>query len=292
VLTHALKGRTYRVVVAEGRGAPVTAIDHGPTGCSVLAPPAGEVRLDGAISPFVVGGFRDCFPSVTPYRFGRALGGKRVPPFGDLWGRFWSFPEREEEIVSVTRGKGLPYVFERRITAGDDAVRFEYEVRNGGRVEMPWLWSGQLTLPLPEQGRVIVPGDARVVLEDESARRAGGGAWPVSVMGDGAGRDLSRPSADGSSVRYLVQTGQDWIGVELPRARVRVRWHEAGASFGVWLNGGGWPRGVGEALRFMTLEPSTAPGQDLAEAIESGQAGRLAPGETARFSFSVRVERG
>lgn len=282
------------VRVEESRGAPVTMIHHRATGCRVLLPREREVRLARVMAPYRVGGFHDCFPSVTPYQYRGQFGVAFIPTFGDVWTRFWSFPKLEDEVVASVTGKPLPYVFKRRITSDGGRVQFEYEVENTGREAFPWLWAGRISLPVEESCRLAIPGCRSVRLVNEAGRQSEETDWPVGRV-EGRGRtDLSRPVTEGRAVKFFVNApAADQLAVELPRthARVVICW-DTGArrTFGVQFSGGEWPGGFVEPIQFMTVEPTTTPHEDLDEAIEAGEVDVLEPGRPTRFSFSIEVK--
>lgn len=294
MLSHTLKAAALTATVEEAPGAPVTELLHRSTGCRLVLPPERQVRLAGAAVPWRIGGYRDCWPSIAPCRVAVGPTAVQVPPFGDLWTRHWSFPRRRDEIASVVSGRAIPYVFSRRIAADGEALRFEYRVENTGEAPVPWIWAGMLTLPLYDRMTVAAADGAEAWVQDEDRRRAHSAAWPRCRLPDGRVADLSRPVLDGGSVRAFLRTDRPApLVVGLPGfgVRLRIDWAFDGASaYGLWLNGGGWPAGVEESARFVTVEPATAPFDRLEEAVAAGAAHVLAPGRAVEFSLALSVE--
>jgi len=73
-------------------------------------------------------------------------------------------------------------------------------------------------------------------------------------------------------------------------ARLTFRYDPASMPWlGLWINNGGWSGSGSAPYRNLAVEPSTAGTDSLAEAVATGEALTLAPGESHQWSIVVEL---
>lgn len=243
-------------------------------------------------------GFDECIPSVSACEI---AGGIRIPDHGE----FWRIPCKAEqpadgEILLTATGSILPLRFERRLKLQGETLRIEYRLENSGAVEVPYLWSAHPLFAVDEGDVISLPNSTSWVCVEASAQGRLGAKgtqlrWPIADLQSGARVDLSSAGNIRDEVGdklYAKAPREGWAAVERKNHRLRVV-VEFDATLtpymGLWLCYGGWPEGRGARQQCVALEPCTAPGDSLAEAIKNGWARKLAPGQADAWWTSITV---
>lgn len=239
-------------------------------------------------------GWDECLPTVAPCADPRDLAAPPLRDHGDQWGR-GAIVRLDEERGAVSHtwsAPRWPYRLSRALSCPDDVtVLAEYELRSLADEALPFGWSAHPVLGLEPGCRIALPGVERVrrTWQHEIDLPAEAG-WPLAST-DAGEVDLA-----------VVRTGAGWAAnlYGRPSGPVSVR-TPAGASLTfdwdrivapalrVWLAYGGWPV-EGPPVEQVALEPTTSEDDDLAGALAGDRARWLAPGETARWWLSLRVE--
>ena len=118
--------------------------------------------------------------------------------------------------------------------------------------------------------------------------------WPTPELAGGGHYRLDRipgPEACDAVKLYAGPLERGLAAVSIPDGGwLGMTWDVAVAPYlGIWLSNGGWPR-PDAGVRQHALEPTTAPVDDVGQAIASGMALWLRPGE--RRSWWVRLQVG
>jgi galactose mutarotase-like enzyme len=243
-------------------------------------------------------GMDECLPSVAACTI---AGRVQIPDHGEFW-RLPCEAERrgESEIRLTATGSALPLRLERTLKLEENTLRIGYRVENVGEAEAPYIWSAHPLFRVDEGDAITLPASVRQVAVEGSARGRLGTKgdvieWPKAAGRDGGRVDLSRAGAmsdDTGDKLYAAASGEGWAEIERRRAglRVRVGFDPAQTPYlGLWLCYGGWPEGQAVRQQCVALEPCTAPGDSLAEAIEGGWARALPPGQSAVWWMTIAV---
>lgn len=246
-------------------------------------------------------GFDECVPSISACKI---EGDIRIPDHGEFW-RLACQAEQpaDNEILLTAIGSILPLRFERRLKLQGGTLRVEYRLENTGTVEVPYLWSAHPLFAVDGGDIVSLPkSTARVCVEASAHKRLGAKGtqlyWPLADLKSGAKVDLSTTGDISEGVGdklYTEAPPEGWAAVERKNLglRIFVEFDAALTPYmGLWLCYGGWPEGRGLRQQCVALEPCTAPGDSLAEAVEKGWARKLAPGQADAWWMAITVTAG
>ncbi|HEU5485793.1 MAG TPA: hypothetical protein VFU98_12880 [Microlunatus sp.] len=243
-----------------------------------------------------IGGWDELFPNDEP----EVLGGEPMPDHGELWTSPWTVREtggddHEAWLELTVRPPVSATVVSKRLTLGRGAeLRTDYQVRNEGRRELPFLWKSHVAVRLHADSAVAMA--ARTVLVHEFGEprvRPPGGSftWPVVAL-DGAVHDF----------RALPDTGERGVSefllaTSLERGACGVTHRSAGTGLSLtwdaaelpscWLfasYGGGW-----RGLDVLVLEPCTGHPLSVTDGVAAGTHQVLPAGATRRWSLTARV---
>lgn len=248
------------------------------------------------------GGWDECFPTVAPCAFPLApWRGAVLPDHGELWAQMPEVTVREADgqvtLIARWRGRVLPYIFERAITASAGSARLQvaYLARNLSDSPLPFIWSQHPLLAI-EPGMVLrLPAAAR--FNCGGARPAGlvapdGLAWPLQA----GGHDLSRlpgPQAGLAMKLWSDPLGPDdgWAAMQAADGELRLSWDPARLpQVAVWLNLGAWAGDGGAPYYNLGLEPCLGAQDSLAEAITDRHLhGTLAPRSQREWSLDLEL---
>ncbi|VGO18007.1 aldose epimerase family protein [Pontiella sulfatireligans] len=230
------------------------------------------------------GGWDEIFPSVSP----GVVAGLEIPDHGDLVALpcTWEQPD-EQTLLLRTAGRCAPFVFMRTLRLDGPTLRFSYQLENRGETAFPFLWCAHplfalgpgMTIELPEWTALQV----RSASDPERANPSHLFTVPDSAAPDFKPLAVKAFTEAGavSSVRLTDPSGSE---------RLTMAWDVAQVPYlGLWINYGAWS-GCGSAPYFnLALEPTTAPYDALADALEAGCAKKIEPSETVCWELVVRV---
>jgi galactose mutarotase-like enzyme len=238
------------------------------------------------------GGFDECLPSVAP---SPALGwpGDAVGDHGDLWWRPWTVVEATDEHLVLQAGfANYPLTLVRSIEVLTDApvVRLEYEIRNKSDRPLPYLYSAHPLFALDETMSVEI-ATGQLVLNafgqglDPQARSH----WPWVRTGAGIER-IDHIEPEGAVANYKVfVTSTGTVTLRRTASGESLQFlYDASALpwIGLCVNRWGWPH-EGALDRWVAIEPTTAPTDELSRAVEAGWARTLAPGDAHQWTFDM-----
>lgn len=304
-------GERLRLVVLPEFGARVVSLSDLRTGREwllngALAPPT--VRDRGAVfDAEVAWGWDECLPTVAPgpdpMRRQATL-----RDHGDVWGRHLSIEASSgtQVLTTTLRGSaadGWSYLFTRSLTVHDATVLAGYELENSGDRRLPFLWSMHPLLALEPGSRFHLPAVTDVIAGFAAGApagdlltsgrpprigwpipgAAGGGSHRLDLVAGVEARDAAKLYA-GPLERGLAAASTpdgSWLG---------LTWDVGLAPYlGIWSSNGGWPS-TDAGVSQHALEPTTAPVDDLSQAIAADTAVWLDPRE--RRSWWVRLQVG
>lgn len=254
----------------------------------------------------VAWGWDECLPTVAPGA-DPARPQATLRDHGDVWGRGLSVAARAgaQMLTTSLHGStidGWPYMFTRTLTLEGASVLATYELENRGDRPLPFLWSMHPLLALEPGSRLHLSAVTHVMasfaagtpasdlLPAGRPRRIG---WPAPGL-PGGGRyrlDLIPGSDAGDALKlYAGPLEQGRAGVSgVDGSWLGLAWDVAVAPYlGIWLSNGGWPE-PGRGVRQHALEPTTAPVNDLSEAVASGLALWVQPAEQRAWWARLEV---
>ena len=245
------------------------------------------------------GGWDEIFPSVLPCHIVQNDGLELiVPDHGDIVSLpvFIRQPDAQT-LVLVTKGKCADFEFRRRISLSDNVIEFNFSVNNAGNKPFPFLWSSHPLFRYDKNMEIdfdcSVPFTVESVFGAAPFQPGDSFRWPgtngLNNFLDHSKTDLEpfamKFFSDVDSVSSLSLTSTD------SQERLIFSWDNRFARhLGIWMNCGGWS-GVGIPGDYsLGIEPTTAPTDDLAKAVDSKQAYCLKPGEQKSWAIHVALE--
>lgn len=235
-------------------------------------------------------GWDECFPSAAPCRV-------------DAWpmplrdhGEFWARPlEVAATSLSATlTGRVGILRFQRVMVLDGDQLTLIYQVRNEGAVAMPYLWSQHLLIAPEDGDRLDLPGiaslDAAFLSHGGRVLPAGPVAFPAPERDDLPVLDRAHPlSTDFAAKFFAPVTAGAEARVVGRSGTFTLRWNAQEVGYlGLWLDYGGWPADA--PVRQISLAPTTAPMESLADAVAGGKANWLQPGGTHEWTIAIRID--
>ena len=240
-------------------------------------------------------GWDECLPTVAPCRDPLAPDGPPLRDHGDGWGRGADI-EPIDGVTGVWTSWSVPgrYRFERTLRLDGPTVRSEYHLTSLGP-DLPFLWSMHPLLALDVGARLVLEGVDTVTVTGATGLdvtlRNGAARWPVADLGNGGTIDLSeiRGVEAGTSLKvYAEAASRPAIAYQPDGASLVVDWdRQVAPALGVWIDAGGWP--AGEGRHQVALEPTTAPFDDLATAVDAGRATWVRPGRDVRWWTTIEL---
>lgn len=258
-------------------GARVTDLTDRATGRQWLLPgPRVEDKSDAVVFRGAASrGWDECFPTILPCNE-QAWGG-RLRDHGMLWGRPWvAVDAGPTHLTAHFDGSGIR--FTRSLAVHGAEVIARYSVSSTRAATVPYLWSQHCVLRVTPSDRLFVSGQGRMSAGSVDFD------WPAHPV-----RDLTQIGATDEGLVVKAYARTPLVGmaqINGPQGGLRFDWDGAEVpALGLWLAYGGWPEEA--PLHQLAIEPTTAAADDLAGAIQLGQARWLAPDET--HSWSVRL---
>jgi galactose mutarotase-like enzyme len=263
-----------------------------------LGPPReGAAYADTADS----GGWDESFPTSGSSPIpGAPPGTPALPDQGELWSGAWtsSVYEHTEGVTlrAWTRGRLLPYEFEREITLDprEPVARFRYRIRNAGAETFPWIWSAHPLFNVQPGSTLALPSVRQVKLDAvhglPELSRGDIVAWPGAFGGE-AGR-FTFPAEGEWAVKLFGDVGESGrMALVDPRRGERlelvVRPSEV-PQVGVGINVRGWAPPGRRPYYNLALQPSIGAPDRLDEAVRQWGTGQtLAPGVERSWGVDV-----
>ncbi len=216
-------------------------------------------------------GWDECFPTVAPcysLDWGRSL-----RDHGDLWGRSWTVDAASNDHLSCTYA-AEGYTFTRNMTLAGETLRNEYAVMGPAR---PFLYSQHMLLATEPGEQIILNGIGTLSYGEYQL------PWPANNNRIGA------MSAAIASKTYAAANGQVSAAVSGPTGSITLSWNaEDMPFFGMWRCFGGWPDAQ-NPVHQLALEPTTAPADDLAQAVLMGYGPTLSPDMPVKWVIDVSL---
>lgn len=246
-------------------------------------------------------GFDECLPSVSACEIDGGLGPIQIPDHGEFWRLPCHAEQRSSVEVGLTAtGSVLPLRLERTLKLEYETLRIEYRLENVSQTEVPYIWSAHPLFSVDPGDAIVAPSSISKVHVEASAHarlgtRGSIHRWPIAQLPDGEKIDLGRAGDISDEIGDKLYTSaprEGWAAIERRQAGFRL---EVGFDpqlspyLGFWLCYGGWPEGQPNRQQCVAIEPCTAPGDSLADALESGCARRLAPGEPSSWWMTINV---
>ncbi|MCJ8323421.1 MAG: hypothetical protein HRU29_13590 [Rhizobiales bacterium] len=256
-----LQNEMIAITLEPDFGARVTSLVDLQTGRNWLV--AGELngsqKDDAVFGGQQACGWDECFPTVAPCA--SEQWNRNLRDHGDMWGRPWATNVKEQAVHCEYAGSG--FEFDRIINLVGNSLVVDYQVKNISSARIPYLWSQHCLLAAEPGENIVLDG-----IENLTGRDGAPDLQPIrSVDANYASKSYSRVKQRAS------------VGIDGANENIRISWLATDLPFfGLWLDFGGWP--ADGPVHQIAFEPTTAPADDLNEAIEKSNEVWLAPSET------------
>ena len=244
------------------------------------------------------GGWDEIFPTGDIAH----LHGEPLPYMGELWSVPWSASEDaagEGAAAMTTTGQATIAAarLERRLELrGDEPVLWaSYRLTNLDRRPLPYVWGIHPVLAVSPAHRIDMPaGQMLVGVSSDPSFGTPGTTYPwPHLAGPGVaegGRDMRRvqpPDAMVFGGHWATELRDGWVALTdtaTRRGLAIVFPHDVFKAVWLWQVYGGW-----RGHYHLALEPWTGHPMQLDEAVASGAASRLEPGETRTVTVAFVV---
>jgi hypothetical protein len=300
----ALRNDDLTVLLEPRRGGRVLAIRDERRGVDWLEPTARDLDAGAPADPGADpalwashprGGWDECLPSIVPAHL-PARGLPAVGDHGDLWSAAWREVEPATDSAAPASWLAVDapdgsYSLRRAVELAGPVLRIDYLLTSHTDRDLPFLWSMHPLLPARTDLTRTFPVDTPLLVEYSSSPALMPGTtlgWgrPVPGVGDWVlGVVPQRPVA----VKGFAPAPATF-SADLDGSALTFRLDPAAVPYvGVWLNHGAWP--TAEAPdRHVALEPTTAATDDLAAALNRGQARELPAHGRLAWDLEMIVE--
>lgn len=261
-----------------------------------LVAPMHPVQAEELFSNFTekaMGGWDEMLPTVDACSWE----GINLPDHGELWQVPWSFELSEDAISTWVRCVCFPFSFSRKISlVSDDSFLFEYQLKNEGEQQMPWIWAAHPQFAMNADTRFVLPEDVKqlvnIVIDDPVFGPAGTIVdFPVcdSLKGGLRRVDTVGPASLKSCRKFYCQPdrGIDHAGFvdEKAKSSLQLHWDADIIPYcGLWVDEGAF-----HAHPVAAIEPISGYYDNLTIASKNQRLPYLAPGETIAWTLSVRL---
>lgn len=256
----------------------------------VGGPSVGSSAQDAAFGVEQAQGWDECFPSAAPCQL------EAWPIALRDHGEFWARPvevvaSRESATVAGQVGSVR---FQRVLELDGDRLILTYRVSNDGALAMPYLW-GQHLLIAPQDGdRLELPGldalDAAFLSHGGRLLPTGPVAFPDPKRDALPSLGGVHPLAASFAAKFFAPVrGEAEARVVGRTGTFTLCWSAEEVGYlGLWLDYGGWPADA--PVRQISLAPTTAPMESLADAVASGKASWVQPGAAHAWTVVIRLD--
>jgi len=272
------------------------------------APPAYAASFGGVLDS---GGWDEIVPSVSACSIELGDGSHRLlPDHGDAARLAWTVralqvsEDHGGRCELEVSGRALPFRFSRAVEL--DAVQprliCSYELQNTGAVGWPYLYCAHPLFDIRRGALIDLPAGQEMRIEaligvprlthGEPCR------WPTlpisatTTLNLAASLDAAADSLPFAAKIFVRSPPDGCVSIvdSTSSARLTFRYDPASMPWlGLWINNGGWSGSGSAPYRNLAVEPSTAGTDSLAEAVATGEALTLAPGESHQWSIVVEL---
>ena len=235
-------------------------------------------------------GWDECFPTVSACN-GIGVWPAELRDHGDLWGRPWSCKVTEDEVEAIYTTPVFTFI--RNVRLKERSLYLAYSAKNNGSESLPYLWSQHCLLKTGCQDRISLSGVGKMNTTycrcDGEDLSLDAFDWPLAGS---VGPDLQKAHDESANfaLKAYAPIDQEKIIAEVngPDGGIRFEWLQIEIPFvGLWLDYGGWP--PDDPVCQIAIEPTTAPADNLVQAIDKGHAPVLEPGETHQWTARVTL---
>jgi len=275
-----LKNDVVELTIIPSFGARVTSLKDRRTGREwlVTGPSVGDSSDEAVFLSEEAIGWDECFPTVAPCKVnGEAT---LLRDHGDLWARPWSIQSQSDGHIDCLY-ETKEYSFSRSLTLIGNEVKAEYELKNLGEEEIPYLYSQHMLLAT-NPGEIIQLSGIDNLKDGDVPF-----AWPDQENGHRNDKVLGF-EAGVADKTYGLANGEASAGVYSDAGSLSINWSASELPyFGMWRCFGGWPEG--KPVHQLALEPTTAPAHDLESAKKLNLAATLAAGATTHWATTIKL---
>ena len=225
------------------------------------------------------GGWDEILPSVSPCQLSD---GRNIPDHGDVVRLPASVVAAgADHCVLSTELDSLPLRFTRELRVEGARLTIRYTLESLADHDVPWLWAAHPLFALKPGMEISGFRGVDFLTADALGNAAGF---------DGTIPDFSSPEFEPFACKLFSPAGAlDAVGLRHPDGSgIEMHWNATEIPhLALWLNLGAWS-GCGSAPYVnLGIEPTTAPYDSLAEAVQAGGAMILPAGETRSWSLRI-----
>lgn len=254
----------------------------------------------GYASAFAAGdesGWDEMFPCVDACEYPLApWQGRKIPDHGEVWSRPWDHYCTETALHCQVEGAGFPYLLQKVYSLPSErTLRIDYALTNRSASPFSFLWAAHPLFAVQEGMRLHVPGE---LTEMEISYSAGGRLglfgekqpWPrVQTSSGPVDLSVAEPLKGEFAEKYYF-TGKleaGFAGLRDPATGEALTLTFPARQvpyLAVWANYGGYG-----GHYHLALEPATGRMDNLAYAVQQGEASVVGPGAVYRWHLEVKL---
>jgi hypothetical protein len=229
----------------------------------------------------------DCFPNVAAgYYPGEGYANVLLPDLGEWTHGSWDVLTADPTAITMERrGDRLAYLAQKTLRVVDETtLMFSYRVENHGSFPIRYLWSAHPLIAVPNNYRLIVPGDEITF----STFPADGQSYRWPRRGE---TDLACEWIPGrTSLKVFLSGLQDgWCELQMPEYTIRLTFSLATTPvLGIWFNNYGFPSRSANPFRCIAVEPCTSP-SDLLDDCDAAAYPVLSAGGAASWVLRMQI---
>ena len=263
--------------------------------------PSGDASVESFVDLFV-GGWFEMFPTAGyPGTVDGPVGPSRSLLHGEVMRLPWDIVERSARHIEATVDTlRTPFRLTRRLEIIESELLVREHVRNVGRASAPYVWGHH-----PCFSRATFAG-GRFDLDVASAKVPGpvydeahnsllpdaSFAFPHAPMTDGATRDVARipDDADGRHEQSSLVLRSGGLRITAPRVSraFTLAWDVADLPYVLlWQDYAAQGAAFWGTCDTFAVEPSSAPGRSLDDAVDAGAVRYLDPGAEATLTMKA-----
>lgn len=211
-------------------------------------------------------GIDECLPTVLPC----SVEGRALSDHGELWNkapRIVVSPDRGELSAEWTV-ESLPLTVMRTLIVMRDRVRFNYRLLNRADEPTPFQWAWHPLFTIEPGDELRFEGDPSTCVDPSGATLA----WPHALPGCDLAHAATHASPSKCAKVFVGPLHEARAAIRARAGRgLGIAWSAACAPYaGVWITRGGW-----KGLHHWAVEPTNAPVDRLADAMQDGRLGQL-----------------
>lgn len=219
-----------------------------------------------------------------------------IPDHGEVWSIPWTdeADEVDERTLSCqVSGVRFPYQVMKQIKLQDDrTVRIQYRLRNTSPFEFKFIWAAHPTFLIEEGMQIVLPANENSPVAFKATNDPvieacqGQHTWPITAGGSVPLDRIPAWNERFSKIHFQQSLAEGWARLCAQEASITMEFPlDKVPYFSIWQNYGGK---LGKY--HLSMQPSTAPCDDLAEAIASGKTAVVQPNGVYEWHLNICLD--